>query len=152
MEPVLAYAEFKLLTKIKTQKSFGQHEITTRFASNLALITKGGMCFGISHMAISAFLADDFERFSQRLMMINALPDDFFPDKFNKVWALNASLYQRVKDKQRLLKEEIVGTQAYREAELELLRCKDEFSEVHSFIVDLEAFFSCICLYQNAVR
>ncbi len=68
------------------------------------------MCFGISHMAISAFLANDFETFSQRLKILNSIPQDSFPEVFDQMRELNASLYQKIKEKQNVLKEQTAET------------------------------------------
>jgi len=145
----LDYAAFKALMKTNSEDIFPQDEIIERFETNTTLIDKEGMCFGISHMAISAFLADDFETFSQRLKVLNSIPKDLFPNVFDKMWELNASLYNEVKEKKKVLSEETSGTLEYKKAELDLLRCKDEFSELHSIVIGIDAFLAGISLYQK---
>ena len=41
----------------------------------------GGVCFGISHMAMQAFMANDYENFYRRMQLISSIPANQFNEK-----------------------------------------------------------------------
>jgi|GEM_PF-6352542 len=149
MPDIRSYADFKALFGIQHHHNFGQREIIDRFKHNKDLINTGGMCFGITHLAIHAFLAGDLETFSNRLLALNQIPRAQFPMVYEQIWALNTSLHQLVKEKQDILRAEDEGTPEYQAAMLDLLQCKDEFDEVNTFIVGMDAFLAGISLFQK---
>lgn len=82
-----------------------------------------GMCFGLSHMAMQAFLADDMKTFNERLQAIYTTPVEDFKNDF-----------QSLREKQKQLLAE--GK-------------KNDANEITKKIVDMLAFFDGIALYND---
>lgn len=82
-----------------------------------------GMCFGITHMAIQAFLTDDIKTFNQRLETIQNIPIFNFTDNFAKL---------------REQRDEYAAQGKTREAE-----------EIRAKLIDISAFFDGVALHQK---
>ena len=87
----------------------------------------GGHCFGMTHMAMQAFLVDeDMKAFNERLIATERTPEEDFKNNFTQL-----------RSKQNILRQE---------GKIE------EASEINQFIVDMQAFFDGIALYQSTKR
>lgn len=58
-----------------------------------------GACFGVSHMAMQASLANEFQKFYRRLQLINYIPIDEFSATIEKIKDKRAKLVEVVKNK-----------------------------------------------------
>lgn len=89
-------------------------------------INPGGMCFGMTHMAIQAFLADDMKTFNQRLQIIKNMPIDDFENDYAK---LRARQEQFISENKTLDADKICAN-----------------------IIDISAFFDGVALYQDSEK
>ena len=89
-------------------------------------LSEGGHCFGMTHMAMQAFLAGDIETFNDRLDLIHEGPIERFHNNFQKV---------------RKKQQDLLNSGETEEA-----------AELNQAIVDVSAFFDGIVLYQSTEK
>jgi len=117
--PVSYDSEAKDLAPLKGQGWY----ISRMKAAGYAVKEDKGYCFGMSYMALQAFLADDMKTFNDRLYVIASIPVEDFKHDF-----------ANLREKQQLLLQN--GQQ-------------DEAKKIAETIVDILALFDGIALYHS---
>ncbi|CDZ76381.1 Defects in Rab1 recruitment protein A [Legionella massiliensis] len=69
-------------------------------------VSERGVCFGISHMAMQAFMANDYDNFYRRMQLISALPVESFNEKITGLEAKRSTLTSQSRIDYKQLSEE----------------------------------------------